>query len=65
MKTIATKMYDEFPVSLISNSSETKFNVSIDFLDFNKPGKENSSLWYHFPNMVSENKAREAYKSYE
>jgi hypothetical protein len=60
MKTLATKMHGEFPVSLISNSSENRFNIS---MNCNLNGE--IVTLYHFPTMVKENKAREAYETYK
>ena len=59
MKTIESKMHGNLPVTLISNNEMTQFNVSINYKSSRK-----KFTWYHFPNMVEESKAREAYKSY-
>ena len=60
MKILETKLHDGLPISLVSNSTGTRFNVSIVH---KHAGNEN--VWYHFPNMVKENKARKVYGAYQ
>jgi hypothetical protein len=58
-KTLDTKMIGTNSINLISNSTETQFNVSIDY---KKDGNPQTS--YCFPIMVKEIKAREKYEQY-
>jgi hypothetical protein len=60
MKVLETKICEGLPISLVSNSPGTRFNVSIVH---KHAGNEN--MWYHFPNMVKEKEARKVYGAYQ